>query len=437
MKRDANSWARPCAYLFVGLLLPGAAAATASDVAGRKAANVSIGDFEHLVSDGDWSPAIQGAIDSVSIGNGYTAGATITISPGTYKLDGTIVLGRDQAHWGVRLLGYGATLVGSIKLDEQPLAEPEPEEKDLGVPILSLMNPPEIEGAGYVIEGLTFRREGSRTGIGIQVPFKQVPKHTTFRNLKIFQQNVGIHLNYAWQFSIVDCMFRANNIGMIVQNHGNNIGIVNCNFRRNHYHGLIIGPDRGSWGSNSHHISGTIFESNKGFGLLLHTSGQSKISGNYFEANGNSIGVNTPYASTTIDTNFFWGKYGDQWHRNDFSDNFHIVLTQLKRVQLRNNHYREMECWVRRKTGEQRWEYVARKGDEKPEQEEGYDYEERSGGILITGELKDEGNVFDAVPIVHQNARVERKIVGADDGLHYYEYNAVTNTFSRKSLLER
>jgi len=197
----------------------------------------------------------------------------------------------------------------------------------------------------------------------------------------------------------------------------------------------VIGPDRGSWGSNGQHISGSIFEANKGYGIWLRSSGQTKIAGNYFEANGNDIGVFTPYANTTIDTNFFWGKYGHKWHMNEYSDNAHVVLKGLERVQLRNNLYREVTAWVRRKEGTKRWEYVPRTGDEKPEQQTGYEYEERPCGILVVGKLESKGCVFDAVPVVHHNAKIIQKHVAADDGLSYFEYDEQTNQFIQKSLV--
>ena len=82
---------------------------------------VDVRDFEDLVTNGDWSPAIQAAIDSVNPENGFSAGATVFFPPGTYRIDHSIVLGGNKAHWGLHLLGYGATLVGTRVLDEQPL----------------------------------------------------------------------------------------------------------------------------------------------------------------------------------------------------------------------------------------------------------------------------------------------------------------------------
>ena len=411
---------------------------------GASDGRVNVREFAHLVKDGDWSPALQAAIDRVSESNGYEAGGTVVFPPGTYRVDRSIVLGGNKAHWGLHLLGYGATLVGTEKLSKQPLVDPEPEEKDAGVPILVVKSPPGIEGASYCIEGLRFTREGKRAGIGISVPWKQVPKCTTFRSLKFHGQNIGVHIKYAWQFSFTDCIFRGNTRGMVIQSHGNNVGIVNCTFRRNHAAGLVFGPDRGQWASNAQHISGSIFEANKGYGILLLSSAQTVIAGCYFEANGTSIGVMTPW-QTTIDTNLFWGYYGHGWRVTPYADNAHIVLEGAKRVRLRNNHYAATKAWFRRKDGSTRWEYVPRPkgpgGIKKhapapPKKQAGYAYEERPVGILIAGTF--EGDfVLDGVPSLHNTARIKTTRVASDTGLHYYQYDANTNTFVTKSLLPK
>ena len=398
-------------------------------------ADVNVRDFDQHVIGGDWSGAIQAAVDSVAATNGFSRGGTVFFPAGTYRVDHTIIVGNNPEHWGLRLLGYGATLVGSVTLDQQPLVDPEPEAAELGVPILVLKDPDSEEGAGYCIEGLRFTREAEQTGVAVSVPFSEVPKGTVFRSLKIHNQRVGIHINYGFQFSFVDCIVRGNHTGVVIQNQGNNVGIVNCIFRRNNYHGLVIGPDRGSWASDGHHISGSIFEANKGYGILLISSGQTVITGNYFEANGNAIGVLTPYDNTTIDTNFFWDSYGYGWQRNPYSDNAHIVLGRINRVQLRNNHYREVTAWVRRQEGATRWEYVPRQGTEVPVQEPGYVYEERPCGILIVGNLERSGSAFDALPIVHHDVTVTCTQVASDSGLHYYEYDGASNEFVEKSLL--
>jgi len=182
----------PCADLIAGQVSPGASPDS------RVCVNVA--DFKKQVSDGDWSRAIQAAIDYVSKDNGFQAGGTVFFPPGTYRVDRSIIVGNNPVHWGLRLLGYGATLVGSTTLDKQKLGKVEPEEKGVGVPILILKNPKAFEGAGYCIEGMRFARQGTRTGVAISVPFKDVPKCTTFRSLKIHNQNVGIHINMAWQF---------------------------------------------------------------------------------------------------------------------------------------------------------------------------------------------------------------------------------------------
>ena len=404
---------------------------------------VNVRSFKDRVKDGDWSRAIQAAIDSVNRKNGYTAGGIVLIPAGTYRIDHSIVIGTNPAHWGLQLRGYGATLVGSKKLNTQKLDAPEPEEADKGVPILILKDPKGKEGASFCLEGLRFTREQNLTGIGISVPWKEVPKNVTFRNLKIHGQKIGVHIKFAWQFSFHDCLFRENDVGMVLQSHANNVGIVNCAFRRQHRHGLKIGPDRGQWGSNGYHISGSIFEANKGYGIVLYSAAQIKISGNYFEANGNSVGVFTPYGDVTIDTNLFYGTYGHAWQRNRFSDQAQVVLANTKQVQLRNNHYARTTALFRRKRGQNLWEYVPRpKGPSgvpndkvlKPKREAGYEYKECVSGILVAGRIS-EGIVFDALPVVHHDALKSGIRAASHTGLSYYDYDPLTNTFSEKSLI--
>ena len=405
---------------------------------------VNVRDFEDRVRDGDWSRAIQAAIDSVNRDNGFHAGGTVFFPAGTYRVDQSIVIGNDPAHWGLRVLGYGATLVGSKKLDKQPLLDPEPEEKDKGVPIFVLKDPAETEGSGYCIEGLRLTRENERSGVGISVPWKEIPKSVTFRSLKIHNQKVGVHITHAWQFSFTDCLFRGNDTGMIIQSHGNNVGIVNCVFRRSHHHGLVIGPDRSSWASNGQHISGSIFEANKGYGILLLSSAQTVITGNYFEANGNSIGVMTPW-QTTIDTNLFWGSYGYDWQMTPYSDSAHIVLANARSVQLRNNQYNETWAWFRRSKEPERWEYVStkevpkpirRKDADGPKRDADHEYRKRPCSVLIAGRLYGKGNVFDTLPVVHQDAEIQQKRVAADTGLDYYAYDEQARTFVEKNLID-
>ena len=45
---------------------------------------VNVRAFSHLVQAGDWSAAIQAAIDSVSGENGFDAGGTVLFPAGTY-----------------------------------------------------------------------------------------------------------------------------------------------------------------------------------------------------------------------------------------------------------------------------------------------------------------------------------------------------------------
>ncbi len=415
---------------------------------------VNIKQFKHLVKDGDWSPAIQSAIDFVSKENGFDVGGTIFFPAGTYRIDHSIIVGRNPAHWGLHLIGYGATLVGSKILDTQPEGDPElgktwkcgnltlnnpsKEEKGKGIPILILKNPPGIEGAGYCIEGLRFTRENTRHGTAIFIPWRSCPKCTSFRNIKIHGQKVGIHIISAWQLYFSDCIFRGNEIGVIAQNNGNALGFVNCVFRRNHKHGLVIGPDRGSWGSNGHSITGCIFESNKGYGIKLISAGQTFIAGNYFEANGNDIGVLTPW-NVTIDTNLFWGSYGHGWRMTPYANDAHIVVNRCQDLRLRNNHYATVDIWFRQKLGKKNspWEYVphnkAPKG-KSPQIKDGYKYVKYPGNVLIVGTFSGR-HLFDTVPTVLPGAKIEQTLIGSDTGLYYYRYNPPKNIFEQQSLI--
>ncbi|RLT04469.1 MAG: hypothetical protein DWI21_14325 [Planctomycetota bacterium] len=333
---------------------------------GNRTSHVSVKDFSHLVADGDWSPAIQAAIDHVSAKNGYENGTTILFPPGTYKINKTIRLGKDRAHYGTRLSGYGAVLKGTKILDaqsvnyeerKQALAEAKDqfsldalpgeldfdEKTNVGVPILELWDPPEIEGANFVIEGLTFDREAALVGVGIKVPAETVPKNITFRDVKINSQNVGVHINHCYQIRFESCLIRGNQIGIWGRNHFNSVSIINCEIRRQHRHGVVIGPNVNQWGNTGIHIAGNIFEEIKGYGILNLAGNGVTIIGNYFEMVGNSIGVLTPYWSTTIDTNAFMSFYGYGWNMNKHggkvvSDQAHIILDSPD-VQLRNNKY--------------------------------------------------------------------------------------------------
>lgn len=406
---------------------------------------VSVRRFADLVTDGNWAPAIQAAIDSVSEENGFSRGATVFIPPGTYRIDDTITIGNNGAHYGLHFVGYGAELKGSAQLDSVQLEDPEPEEAEAGVPVILLKNPPASEGANYVLEGFTVTRENRRGGAGIAVGWDDVPKNTTFRSVSVHDQKIGIHVPYAWQFRFRDCIFRANEIGMQLRSHANNVMIDGCTFRRNHGHGLIIGPDRGQWASNSCHISGCIFEANKGYGLLLQTSGEAVVTGNYFEANGNAIGIFTHWR-TTIDTNFFWGYYGHSWQQTPHADDAHIVIGGNNiGVRLRNNQYRQVKAWFRRPEDGQRWEYVPRPEGPRgvkeheprvPEKEHGFAYQEREVGILITGRIEGR-HVFDEAPAIGPGAKIVTKQVAADTGLSYFEYDEATNVFVEKSVLGR
>jgi hypothetical protein len=404
---------------------------------------VDIHRFQDRVRDGGWSPAIQAAIDHVNPDNGFAAGGTVLFPAGRYRIDRPLVIGTNPAHAGLHLLGYGAVLVGSETLDRQPLAAPEIGEPPAGVPIMMLKAVPDVEEAAYVIEGLRFDRDNGPQGVAVAVPWPETPKSTTFRSIKVFNQAVGIHIQNAWQIYFSDCLFFANDVGLKIQQHGNNINILNSVFRRNHHHGLVIGPDQGQAASNGQFIAGSIFEANKGYGILLLSNGQTMITGNYFEANGTSIGVMTLWP-TTIDTNFFEGYYGHGWRRTPFADHAHIVVTGARHLRLRNNTYNGMQAWFRRKAGEQRWEYlpqaegpigVSEHKPVPPIQEAGYEYRERPVNVLITG-LFAGTHVFDTVPVLHHETQIETRRIGSDDGLHYFEYEPVDHTFIEKDWLE-
>jgi len=333
---------------------------------GNRLNYVNVKDFASRVVDDDWSLAIQAAIDHVTADNGYENGATVFFPPGTYKINRTIRLGKDPAHYGTRLSGYGAVLLGTAALDQQPLdyegrKKALTEKKDrfsldalpgeldfdgnnVGVPILELWDPGSQEGASYVIEGLTFTRESKKQGgVGIKIPAETVPKNVTFRDLKIHRQNVAVHINHCYQIRFESCIIRGNQIGIWGRNHFNSVSIVNCSIRRQHRHGVVLGPNANQWGNTGIHIAGTIFEEIKGYGILnLHGNGV-KITGNYFEMVGNGIGVLTPFWSTTIDTNAFMSFYGHGWNMNSHrgqlvSDKAHIII-DAPDVQLRNNKY--------------------------------------------------------------------------------------------------
>jgi len=406
---------------------------------------VSLADFADAVEDGDWAPALQAAIDSFASEDSTQVGGTLTIPPGVYPISRPVTLGTARGQWGLHIFGYGATLLGTEALDTYEMPEREPEEEPLGVPILIVHGMDGIEGGNFCIEGLTFDRENRGSGVGVSLPMGQgVAKNTTFRSIKVIGQGVGVHINYQWQIFFAECMFRGNGRGMIIQNHGNNIGITNCTFRRNNYDGLVIGRDRGQWGSNAQHISGTIFEANKGYGLLLLTSAQTVVTGCYFEANGNHLGVMTPW-ETTIDTNLFWGYYGHGWRRNDFSDNACVVIRGAKRLQMRNNHYAAVSAWFRQPEDGGRWEYVPvppgpagvkETAPPEPEQEAGFVYEQRPVAIMIDGTLSGDF-VLDALPIVHQDATVVTENIPSDRVLTYFGYNQAANQFEERSLLQQ
>ncbi len=330
-------------------------------------ADVKVTDFADRVVEGDWSAAVQAAFDQVSVSNGYTRGATIGFPPGVYRIDRTVKLGMNAGNYGVRLSGYGASLLGSAALDQQPLdyemrkaaleekqdkfslmalpGELDFEGKNVGPAILELWRPVGgPEGASYVIEGLTFEREKRGQGVGIKVPAETVPKNITFRDIKVHGQNVGVHINHCYQVRFESCVIRGNQIGIWGRNHFNSVSIINSSIRRQHLHGIVIGPNAGSWGSSAVYIAGCVFEETKGYGILNAGGLQVAIVNNYFEMVGNSVGALSPYGNTTIECNHFWGKgYGHGWKMNRVrdelvSDRGHVVVN-TSGVQLRNNRY--------------------------------------------------------------------------------------------------
>lgn len=402
--------------VLIGVLITAASPSTlsaAQDQTAKLKQSINVHDYQDHVEGGDWSRAIQAAIDYVDERNGFTRGAVIYFPPGKYRVDQTIVVGKKPAHWGIQLLGHGAILIGSKTLDERSQeaewAEQDKklkgnkliafeDDKGLGPAILEVHNPPEYEGAGITIEGLTFDREQARHGIGIKIAL-QHPKVTTLRSVRVFNQDIGVHVNYAWQIYFNECLFRSNRVGVLGQNHFNAISFVNCTFRRNHHHGLQIGPNRGQWGSSAVNATGCIFESNKGYGLYNAGGVQVVVTGGYFEANGNSIGIETPFGHTTVDTCFFWGTYPAKWNIVPHAGKGHIVINGTRNVQLRNNRYG--------------------KGD----------------GILITGQLDGSLNRFDTSPVVYEGVSLPDSLyVASDDGLTYYDYDPKAHSFQQKTL---
>jgi hypothetical protein len=163
---------------------------------------VNVKYFSESGTDEDWSGAVQAAIDSVNAGNGSERGATIFFPPGTYRIAKTVILGKNREQHGTRPSRYGAVLVGTKTLGAQPSDYAEREKKvkeagdkftlkalpceldfdgkNVGRVVLELCRPPgkdapevlersTYEGASFVVEGLTFHREASMTGVGAYV----------------------------------------------------------------------------------------------------------------------------------------------------------------------------------------------------------------------------------------------------------------------------
>ena len=405
------------------------------------AGDVSVRDFSTLTAGDDWAPAIQAAIDHVSSANGFERGATVYFPPGIYRVGRTVILGRNREHHGTRLLGYGAVLVGTKALDAQPLDYDErkrafekantreskfaltalPGEldfsgKNVGPAILELWQPsrgaspaPEVlrpstyEGMSLVLEGLTFHREAKTTGVGVKIPAEHVPKNITFRSVVIHNQNVGIHVNHCYQIRLESCTLRGNTIGIWGRNHFNGISISNSSIRRG-IHGVIIGPNEGTWGSSGIYIAGCVVESLQGYGILSRGGNQVTIVGNYFEANANHIGVETPYGYTTIDTNFFGAVSWSNREYNRIGDTVvsgvaHIVVNSQNVLARANRYYT--------------------RGD--------------SLAILVFG-LSGK-NVFDVLPAVAEDAKLADGFkAGTADGLGAYVYDAVAGKFEMRAF---
>lgn len=373
---------------------------------------VNVANFKDLVKDGNWSPAIQAAFDSINKSNGFIRGGVVYFPPGKYRIDQTVVLGQSKAQWGTKVVGYGAVLIGSKKLDAQPdknwkkiikkvkaksRRTAMKDDHGKGAAILEINNPRQIEGQAYVIEGLSFSREVNRHGIGISIPASaRSPKYITFRDIHIYRQNIGMYVNYDWQIYFENCLFRSNKIGVLGQNEFNAVSFVQCAFRRNGT-GLQIGPDLRQWASNAIHISGCIFESNRRYGINDLSGNRVIITGCYFEANGNSINIATPWSHTTVDTCHFGGN-------NSIVDGNKgiIIIDGASDVQLRNNGYA---------TG--------------------------SVPILIAGVLHGNQNCFDAIPRVKKGVKLPDEMrVASDNGLSYWQYNAQSGQFINRSLID-
>ena len=342
------------------------------------AAQINIKTFSSLVKDGNWSPAIQAAIDSVCVENGFKQGADILFPPGEYRIDDSLILGRKEGQHGTRLMGYGAVLIGSKTLDQRPVDEEyrqrkqkyeNPEQltagekrhatflltalpgeldldgkKNVGSPILELRHPPASGIVGnFVIQGLTFTRERKFRGVAIKVLTEAIPKNLEFRDIKVYGQNIGIHINHSYQIRFDNCVIEYNRIGIWGRNHFNSVSIVNSTIRGNTLHGIVIGPNASQWGSTMTYIAGNIIESNQGYGIYNAGGNQVSVVGNYFEANANDVGIFTPYGATTLDTNFMWGSR--RTHKKNVvrgqvvSNIARIVADCRSRVIARGNRY--------------------------------------------------------------------------------------------------
>ena len=114
--------------------------------------------------------------------------------------------------------------------------------------------------------------------MGIKVPAETVPKNITFRDIKVNSQNVGVHINHCYQIRFESCLIRGNQIGIWGRNHFNSVSIINCEIRRQHLHGVVIGPNVNQWGNTGIHIAGNIFEEIKGYGILKQVETGSRSS---------------------------------------------------------------------------------------------------------------------------------------------------------------
>lgn len=311
-------------------------------------ADVNVDDFKTV--NNTWSEAIQNAIDHVHPDNGYIRGAKVHLPAREYIIYDTITIGTNSAHRGLNISGYGAVLKSTMTQDG---SIDNLHGENIGAPTFKLINPPNVpvippeyeataEGANYVFEGITLVGTNKK-GTGIAAYNDLIPKNMKFKDVNVFDHMVGIYIDYAWQIRFDNCSLKNNGYGLWGRNHFNNISLVNNTIRRNHWHGVVIGPNDHGWANSNIHASGNIFESNKGFGILCDMCWSGEINSNYFEANGNHIGL-FKNRNMTVSSNFFYNSYGHGWDMNIYrgvviSDKAHVYIEGGVDHLLTNNKY--------------------------------------------------------------------------------------------------